>query len=118
MALGVVFAAFLDVAGGGPRQEMDRSHLGPDQAFDMSAEMGLATRAPNDFDAFISASPFKSATSKIGAVVDVDVFGQSSDGPSLLDLALFKPSRLVEYRMQKAKAGRQSRGRLHGQIES
>src|SRR5208337_1189306 len=108
MPLGVVFAAFLEVAGRGSQQEMDRSHLGPDQAFDMSAKMGFATRAPNDLDAFVPASPLKSATSKIGPVVDMDVFGQSGDGPSFLDLALPKPSRLVEYSMQQAEARRQS----------
>src|SRR5271166_3591947 len=107
MPLGVVFAAFLEVAGRGSRQEMDRS-VGPDQAFDMSAKMGFATRAPNDLDAFVPASPLKSATSKIGPVVDMDVFGQSGDGPSFLDLALPKPSRLVEYSMQQAEARRQS----------
>src|ERR1700679_3695367 len=46
MPLGVVLAAFLDVPGRGPRQEMDRSHLGPDQAFDVSAKMGVAPRPP------------------------------------------------------------------------
>src|ERR1700677_5079075 len=106
MPLGVVLAAFLDVPGRGPRQEMDRSHLGPDQAFDVSAKMGFATRAPNDLDTFVPASPLKSATSKISPVVDMDVFGQSGDGPSFLDLALPKPSRLVEYSMQQAEARR------------
>ena len=101
MPLGVVFAAFLDVTGSGSRQEMDRSHLGPDKAFDMSAKMGFPTRTPNDLDAFVPASPLKSATSKISPVVHMDVFGQSSDGPSFLDLALPKPSGLVEYSMSR-----------------
>ena len=108
MPLGVVFAAFLDVAESGSRQEMDRSHLGPDQAFDVSAKMRFATRAPNDLDAFVPARPLKSTTSKICPVIDMDVFGQSGDGPSFLDLALPKPSRLVEYSMQQVEARRQS----------
>jgi hypothetical protein len=91
-----------------PGRRMDRSHLGPDQAFNMSAKMGFATRAPNDLDPFVPASPLKSATSKIGPVVDMDVFGQSGDGPSFFDLALSKPSGLVEYSMQQAGARLQS----------
>src|SRR5271169_1392901 len=104
MPLGVVFPAFLDVAGGRARQEMDRPHLRSDQALDVRPEMRLATRPPNDLHAFIPASPLECPASKVRAVVDVDGFGQSCHRPVFFDLALAKPSRLVENGMKQAEA--------------
>ena len=87
---------------------MNGSHLSADQALDMSAEMWLAARSPNDLYAFIPARALEGATPKISTVVDMDAFGQPGYGPSFLDLAFPKPRRLVEHRMQYAEARRQS----------
>jgi hypothetical protein len=74
MPFGIVFPAFLDVAGCRAWQEMDRSHLRANQAFDVPPEMRLATWSPIDLDAFIPASPLECPASKVRTVVDMDGF--------------------------------------------
>lgn len=71
MSLRVVFAKLLGIAERRARQQVEFSHLRPNQTLDVSTEAWLPWRPPVDRDAGILASPLERLAPKIGAVVDV-----------------------------------------------
>jgi hypothetical protein len=58
------------------------------------------------------------AAAEIGAVVDMDGVGQSGNGPFFFYFALGQPCGFVVNRVKKTQTNRESRRRIHGQVES
>ncbi len=84
----------------------------------MATEARLSRRSPFDRNAGILAPSLESTAPEVGAVVDVQRFRQTGDGPRFGDLALAQPGRFVEDGVQQAQTGGQPRRRVHRQVKS
>ncbi|WP_246713251.1 hypothetical protein [Ensifer adhaerens] len=73
MPLRIIFAKLLRIAECGAGQQVEFSHLCPDQALDVATEARLCRRAPFDRDAGILAPSLESTTSKVGPVTPSEV---------------------------------------------
>ena len=58
------------------------------------------------------------AAAEIGAMVDIDGVGQSGNRPFFFYFALGQPCGFVVNRVKKTQTNRESRRRIHGQVES
>jgi hypothetical protein len=76
------------------------------QSLNMSAEMWRAWRTPNDVDSFVSTGAYERLAAKVGAIVGVEIFGQSSNRPIVVDFLFAEPCAFVENGVQETKADR------------
>lgn len=73
-------------------QQVQPSHLRVDQPLNMPAEARYAWRAPVNGITGVLASTLEGTASEVGAIADVNSFGQTGDGPGLFDLAFLQLS--------------------------
>jgi hypothetical protein len=114
----IVVATFRDRTESGAGEEMHRAHLASYQSFNMTAVVGFSWYAPNEIYTFVATCAFKGAAAEIGAVVDMDGVGQSGNGPFFFYFALGEPCGFVVNRVKKTQTDRESRRRIHRQVES
>ena len=85
-----------DGAMGRSREESNGSHLRPDQAFDMAAEVLLPNRAMFHPDAELPARRHEILAVEFRAVVHAKTTGEARHRPGQVDFKLAQPSGLVE----------------------
>ena len=103
---------------GRSREESNGSHLRPDQAFDMAAEVLLPNRAMFNPDAELPARRHEILAVEFRAVVHSKTTGEARHRPGQVDFKLAQPSGLVENAVQQAQSYGRSLRRIEGQRES
>jgi hypothetical protein len=81
---------------------MDGSHLGADQALDMTTVMWRAGRSPFHTDPMLPAAPQKGAAVELRPIVNEQGSRQAGCRPSDVDIPLCQSCRFVEDGMEQA----------------